>query len=75
MQLIIKKTITAKWYIIGHENYVFGEDKKMYNIKTGREIKKTINCRSIGWWIGKKFYSKNKLRPFLKKIEKKDCPF
>ena len=40
-----------------------------------REIKKTVNGYSIGYWIGKKFYTLENLRKQLVKIEKLDCPF
>ena len=47
--------------------------KNLYNLKTGRKIKKTINNRSIGYWIGKKFYSitflKNNQMLYIEKPE------
>jgi hypothetical protein len=63
------------WQIEGCPGYYFGEDKKLYNAKTGREIKRTINSRSIGYWIGRKFYTLNNLRGKLKKIETIETPF
>lgn len=71
----ISKVIEYRYVITGHEHYAFGVDKKLYNLKTGREIKKTINCRSVGFWIGKQFFSLNKLRPLLKRPEHYGLPF
>jgi len=71
----INKVIEICYVIDGYKHYGFGKDKKLYNLKTGREIKRTINTRSIGYWLGKKFYSLNKLRSLLKKPENFICPF
>jgi hypothetical protein len=40
-----------------------------------REIKKTVNGYSVGYWINKKFYTLENLRKQLVKIEKLDYPF
>ena len=68
--LSITKVIDLSYKIKGFENYYFGSDKKLYNVKTGREIKKTLNCRSVGFWLDRKFYSLNKLKPLLIRNEK-----
>jgi len=63
--LSITKRIEIKWVINNHSNYGFGDDKLLYNLKTGRVIKQTINNYSKGYWIGKKFYTLKKLKPSL----------
>lgn len=62
------------WFIKGIDGYGFGKDKNLYNFKLTRKVKQSTNGGSIGYWIGKKFYSLNKLRPLLYKKEI-DCPF
>jgi hypothetical protein len=71
----ITKVIEIRYLISGCEHYGFGNDKKLYNLKTGHEIKRTLNARSVGYWIGKKFYSLNKLKHLLKRPEKFNSPF
>lgn len=63
--LSITKHIEIKWLIYGVDNYGFGHDNKLYNLKTGRILKQTINCYSYGYWIGKKFYTLSKLKYLL----------
>jgi hypothetical protein len=53
----ITKNIQIVWIIKNNISYGFGKDKNLYNLKTGRKIKQTLNNRSVGYWIGKKFYS------------------
>ena len=56
-------------------HYKFTKCKKLFNTKTMREIKKTVNCYSVGYWISKKFYTLEDLRNCLVKIENGYCPF
>ena len=51
MQSIIKH-IEIVWLINGIDGYGFGNDKQLYNLKTERKIKQSMNCCSIGFWIG-----------------------
>ena len=68
----ITKTITYNfiWQLDSAENYKFTKCKKLFNTKTMREIKKTVNGYSVGFWISKKFYTLENLRKRLIKIEK-----
>ena len=70
----IEKIVIIKWHIKGYENYVFGEDKCLYNLKTNRKLNPTYNCRCMGYWIDRKFISLTRLRTVLF-IPKSDCPF
>lgn len=69
------KIIDISFLIEGYENYGFGTDKKLYNIKTGRQIKKCLKGYTRGFNLNGKFISQNKLKPLLKKVEKINCPF
>lgn len=69
------KIIDISFLIEGYKNYGFGTDKKLYNIKTGRQIKKCLKGYTRGFNLNGKFISQNKLKPLLKKVVKIDCPF
>lgn len=53
MQVAI--TYVAKWRLKEYPNYVWTECKKLINLNTGREIKKTLNGLTAGYWINRKF--------------------
>jgi hypothetical protein len=67
------KIIDIKYQIEGFENYGFGSDKNLYNLKTGRLIKKCLKGYTRGFNLDGKFITENKLRP--KVIKKELCPF
>ena len=64
-----------RFVIDGMEHYCFTEKKQLINSKTNKIIKMTLVGYSKGYWIGKKFYTLNKLRPLLKRPEKFNLPF
>lgn len=64
-----------KWQIKGNEKYRLSTCKKLFNTQTGRQIKKTMNCRSIGYWIGRDFITLNNLKDKLELISKQQTPF
>ena len=64
-----------KWQIRSNEKYRWSTCKKLFNVKTGRQIKKTLNCRSIGYWIDRKFIALSKLKTELEIIPKQKTPF
>ena len=63
------------WRIDFAENYQFTKCKKLFNVKTGKQLKQVYNNGSLGYCINSKFYSFNKLRKHLVKIVLNDCPF
>jgi len=69
------KTVEIAYDIAGFPHYAFGKDKALYNTRTGRRLRHTINGGRKGWWLGKSFVSHNTLRPLLRKPEKVICPF
>ena len=71
----ITYTIEIKWNIIGYDNYGFGRDKCLYNLKTKRKLKQSYNSGSLGYWFGKKFYSLSKLKTMTQKPLKEFCLF
>jgi hypothetical protein len=73
--MTINCAIKIVWGIKNINHYGFGTDNCLYNLKTGRKIKQCYNCRCVGYWIDRKFYSLKKLRPLLIRPEKEYCPF
>lgn len=71
----ITKSISFKWKLDFNDNYRWTTDNELYNIKTMRKIKKTINGYSVGYWICGKFYTLNNLKKHLIKIQKTILPF
>lgn len=70
MNLTIKsKIIRAKWLIEGQPDFFIAEDKKMYRLKTQREIKLTLNGYTKGYYLNRKFFSLHQLRPLIRKID------
>lgn len=68
MKVLLKsKTIKAKWLIEGQPDFFIGEDKKLYRIKTQREIKLTLNGYTKGYYLNRKFFSLHQLRPLIRK--------
>ena len=68
MKVLLKsKSIKAKWLIEGQPDFFIGEDKKMYRIKTQREIKLTLNGYTKGYYLNRKFFSLHQLRPLIRK--------
>lgn len=63
------KNIKAKWLIEGQPDFFIAEDKKMYRLKTQREIKLTLNGYTKGYYLNRKFFSLHQLRPLIRKID------
>jgi len=80
MRNTITYTIELTYCIKGvPEYYMFGKDKHLHNIKTGRKLKQCYNNGSIGFWINKSFISikniKNNNLLYKPVKEKFKCPF
>lgn len=75
MQYQLNKSLNLRWQIKENSKYKWSECKKLINTNTGKEIKKTINGGSVGYWIGKEFISLNKLKNRIELIPKIYCPF
>ena len=59
-----------KWSIKGHEDYYFTTDKKLYNSKTNKIIKKVVKGGySVGYIIDGKFITLKKLKTITKLIK------
>ncbi len=71
----ITKSIVFKWKLDFTDLYKWTTEDELYNVKTMRKIKKTVNGYSVGYWICGKFITLESLRKHLVKIEKIHCPF
>lgn len=71
----ISVSYDLKWQIKDNEKYRWSTCRKLFNTQTGRQIKKTMNCRSIGYWIGKEFITLTNLKSKLELIPKQQTPF
>jgi hypothetical protein len=49
--ITITKSINFKWKISFNDSYKWTTDNELYNTKTMRKIKKTVNGYSVGYWI------------------------
>lgn len=73
--LSINYTFEIAFEIEGYNDYVVVNGGDIYNRKTQRKLKKTVNGGTIGVWFGKKFLTKKRLHTLLKKPCKILLPF
>lgn len=72
----INLTFSCKWTLDFDSDFVFIEKYNfLVNLKTGKILKQITKGGSIGYVIKGNFYSLKKLRQFLVKIQKENCPF
>jgi hypothetical protein len=60
--------LVPKWELIDYPFYYFTTDKKLYNIKTNRIIKKRVKGYSVGYTLNNKFVTLKNIK--VKKINK-----
>jgi len=75
MRYTVTYVVELRWQIKDKPQYKWSTCKRLYNTKTGNEIKKTMKSRSIGYWIGKEFISINQLKQMVEIIPKTNLPF
>lgn len=58
------------------------DDRQIYNTKRNKFIQEKLNCRSLGYWIDRRFYTKSKLNRLAIKMKSEivveeiiNCPF
>lgn len=69
-QLVI--SLKLKWQIKDKPQYKWSSCKRLINTNTGKEIRKTLNGSTKGYWIGKDFIPLSKMSDFVEliKVEK-----
>lgn len=64
-----RKIHKIRWHIRGFDNYGFADNKRLYNLTTGFEVKKVLKGGySQGYNLRGKFYSLKKIKPLIIKI-------
>ena len=66
---------SLKWQHKTHTHYQWSNCGKLFNVKSGRQVKKVLNGGSIGYWIAGNFITLKELRSQIQSIEKEYCPF
>jgi len=64
-----------KWRLKYDHKYQWSVCGKLFNVKTGRQKKKSFNNGSIGYWMGRNFITLKNLRKDLELIPKEKVPF
>lgn len=72
---IISGNYSLKWQLKTNDKYAWSSCGKLFNLKSGREIKKTLNGGSKGYWIERKFMTLENLRNKIERVKKSGCPF
>lgn len=67
--------VDLKWQLKFSPNYQFDKKGNCYNIKSGRQIKRTLIGYTEGFCINGKFRSLTMLREHLELISKTYTPF
>lgn len=73
--ITISNTYNLIWQLNFANEYQFTKCGKCINTKRGKEVKRVLVGYSVGYCIKGKFYTLNKLRNNLEKIQKESCPF
>ena len=71
----ISVNYSLKWQLKNMPQYKFSACGRMFNCKTGKLLKRTVNGGSIGYWIGRKFTTLKDLRTQIELIPKQNYPF
>jgi len=71
----ISVNYVLKWQCKFANHYKWSKCGKLFNCQTGKQIKKTLNGGSIGYWIASKFYTLNTLKSQVELIPKEQTPF
>ena len=65
----------SKWRHKVYHYYVWTECKKLINLKTSKQIKKSIKGGKAGYYINRDFVSLDELKTQIQLIPKEFCPF
>lgn len=71
----ISISYTLKWQLKFAPEYKWTTCKKLFNARTGREIKKTICGGSVGYWVNRDFFTLKELSKQVELIPKQKTPF
>lgn len=63
------------WEYSDSDNYKFDKEGNCYNLRTGKQLKRTLIGYTEGYCLNGKFKSLKQIRNKLQRIESVDCPF
>lgn len=75
MTTTISNTYECVWQIKGAEQYKVTKCRKIINTHRGKEIRRVINGRSVGYWISGKFIPLSTINKYVEKIPVDILPF
>lgn len=71
----ISVNYSLKWQLKNLSHYKISACGRMFNCKTGKLLKRTVNGSSIGYWISREFITLKELRTQIELIPKQISPF
>lgn len=72
---VFTREVDLVWQIKDAENYKFDKLGNCYNMKTNKQLRRTLIGYTEGYCIKGKFRSLKQIRKQLVKIEDVNCPF
>lgn len=72
---VFTKKVDLVWMLDYANNYQFDKDGNCYNIKTNKELKRTVIGYTEGYCIKGEFKSLKFFKKHLIKIQKEECVF
>lgn len=72
---VFTEEVDLVWMLDYANNYQFDRNGDCYNIKTGKQLKRTVVGYTEGYCINSSFKSLSFLREHLVKVKGVDCPF
>lgn len=73
--MIVQVNFTVKWEFKDNPHYKISTCKKIINCKTGKIIKCTKSCGSVGYFINGSFYKKSDINKHIQLIKVSERPF
>ena len=75
MKTTISNTYECVWQIKEAKQYKITRCRKIINTHRGKEIRRVLNGRSIGYWISGKFIPISEINNHIEKIPINTLPF
>lgn len=80
--MIVQRITKRAIYRFKNLPIVMLEDRTVYHTVKQKEVHKKLNCRSIGYWIDRRFFTVSRLNKLSERMNEEieielliDCPF
>lgn len=80
--MIVQRITKRAIYRFKNLPIVMLEDRTVYHTVKQKEVQKKLNCRSIGYWIDRRFFTVSRLNKLSERMNEEieielliDCPF